>query len=90
MTDIRTLSIRTPGSSRVVCPNCVAQSYNRGGRHPDRLAQDRDCCLLNVPAGAQCRPDGIGPVGSKAEGRDDDFSDGCEYSHFIFGKVRTS
>ena len=86
MTD-RSLSIRAPGSPRVVCPNCAAQSYNRGGRHPDRLAQDRDCCLRDVPIGAQCRPDGIGPVGSKAEGRDDDFSDGCEYSHFIFGKV---
>mmetsp|Transcript_9026 Transcript_9026/g.19956 ORF Transcript_9026/g.19956 Transcript_9026/m.19956 type:complete len:165 (+) Transcript_9026:1802-2296(+) len=27
----------------------------------------------------------MGPVGSKALDRDDDFSDGCEYSHFIFG-----
>ena len=47
---------------KVVCPNCAARAYNRGGRHPDRLAQDADCCLNNVPSGAQCRPDGVGPV----------------------------
>merc|ERR1719316_309227 len=75
---------------KVVCPNCAAQSYNRGGRHPDRLAQDRDCCLRDVPAGAQCRPDGIGAKGSTAATRDDDYSDGCEYSHFIFGKDETA
>ena len=69
---------------KVVCPNCADLSYERGGRHPDRLAQDRDCCL-NKPEGAQCRPDGFGPIGSTALERDDDFSDGCEYSHFIFG-----
>jgi len=70
---------------KVVCPNCAARSYERGGRHPERLAQDRDCCLNNVPEGAFCRPDGVGPVGSSVFERDDDFSDGCEYSHFIFG-----
>ena len=75
---------------KVVCPNCADQSYDRGGRHADRLAQDRDCCLNNVPNGAQCRPDGHGPVGSVVTGRDDDFSDGCEYSHFIFGKDETA
>ena len=37
---------------KVVCPNCAARSYQRGGRHSDRLAQDSDCCLNNVPAGA--------------------------------------
>merc|ERR1719232_154989 len=71
---------------KVVCPNCADRSYERGGRHPDRLAHDRDCCLNNVPEGAQCRPDGFGPPGSHAFLRDDDFSDGCEYSHFIFGR----
>ena len=71
---------------QVVCPNCAAKSYERGGRNPQRLAQDRDCCLVDVPEGAQCRPDGIGPIGSRAFDRDDDFSDGCEYSHFIFGR----
>ena len=71
---------------QVVCPNCAARSYERGGRNPQRLAQDRDCCLVDVPEGAQCRPDGIGPIGSRAFDRDDDFSDGCEYSHFIFGR----
>jgi len=70
---------------KVVCPNCADRSYDRGGRNPNRLAQDRDCCLRDVPEGAQCRPDGIGPVGSTAFERDNDFSDGCEYSHFIFG-----
>ncbi len=70
---------------KVVCPNCADRSYERGGRHPERLAQDRDCCLRDVPEGAQCRPDGFGPPGSKAIDRDNDFSDGCEYSHFIFG-----
>ena len=69
---------------KVVCPNCADLSYERGGRDPDRLAQDRDCCL-NKPEGAQCRPDGLGPIGSTAFERDDDYSDGCEYSHFIFG-----
>lgn len=41
-----------------------------------------------MPEGAQCRPDG-GPASlpnTKAIDRDDDFSDGCEYSHFIFGR----
>jgi len=71
---------------QVVCPNCAARSYERGGRHADRLAQDRDCCMNGVPEGAQCRPDGMGPPGSPAVDRDDDFSDGCEYSHFIFGR----
>jgi len=71
---------------KVVCPNCADRSYERGGRHPDRLAQDRDCCLNGVPEGAQCRPDGIGQAFSKAADRDDDASDGCEYSHFIFGR----
>jgi len=75
---------------KVACPNCVARSYERGGRHPDRLAQDRDCCLNNVPSGAQCRPDGVGPEGSTTLMRDDDASDGCEYSHFIFGKDETA
>merc|ERR550525_394713 len=70
---------------KVVCPNCAARSYERGGRHPDRLDQDRDCCLNDVPEGAQCRPDGLDLPGTKAFDRDDDFSDGCEYSHFIFG-----
>merc|ERR1719277_2478768 len=73
---------------KVVCPNCAARSYDRGGRHPQRLAQDRDCCL-NKPEGAFCRPDGLGAsqnIGSTVFYRDEDFSDGCEYSHFIFGK----
>jgi len=74
---------------KVVCPNCAARSYERGGRHPERLAQDRDCCLRDVPEGAQCRPDNYDnnnfEPGSKVVDRDDDFSDGCEYSHFIFG-----
>ena len=68
-------------------------SYERGGRHAERLSQDRDCCLRDVPEGAQCRPDNWDPsstssltgIGSKSIDRDDDFSDGCEYSHFIFG-----
>lgn len=73
---------------KVVCPNCADRSYERGGRNPWRLEQDRDCCLNNVPAGAQCRPDGgVGrPQNSTAFDFDDDFSDGCEYSHFIFGR----
>lgn len=74
---------------KVVCPNCAARSYERGGRNPQRLAQDEDCCLNNVPEGAQCRPDNWVPgdvTGIKAFDRDDDFSDGCEYSHFIFGR----
>ena len=75
---------------KVVCPNCADRSYDRGGRHPDRLAQDRDCCLRGVPEGAQCRPDGAGANGSSAATRDDDFSDGCEYSHFIFGRDETA
>lgn len=73
---------------KVVCPNCAARSYERGGRHPERLAQDKSCCLDNVPEAAQCRPDNwaIGsPIGNKVTERDDDFSDGCEYSHVIFG-----
>jgi len=70
---------------KVVCPNCADRSYERGGRHPERLAQDRDCCLRDVPEGAQCRPDGFDAPGTKAIDRDDDYSDGCEYSHFIFG-----
>lgn len=75
---------------KVVCPNCAARSYDRGGRHADRLAQDRDCCLNGVPEGAQCRPDGVGAPFSRAADRDDDASDGCEYSHFIFGKDETA
>jgi len=71
---------------KVVCPNCADRSYERGGRNPERLAQDRDCCLNNVPEGAQCRPDGFGLPGTNVRERDDDFSDGCEYSHFIFGR----
>eukprot|EP00931_Biecheleriopsis_adriatica_P017728 TRINITY_DN12603_c0_g2_i1.p1 TRINITY_DN12603_c0_g2~~TRINITY_DN12603_c0_g2_i1.p1 ORF type:complete len:980 (-),score=132.53 TRINITY_DN12603_c0_g2_i1:112-2691(-) len=76
---------------QVACPNCVAKSYERGGRHPERLAYDRDCCL-NKPPEAFCRPDGgfDRPVGGSAIDFDDDFSWGCEYSHFIFGRDETA
>lgn len=75
---------------KVVCPNCADKSYERGGRNPDRLELDRSCCLDNVPEGAFCRPDGNGPVNSTALQRDPDFSYGCEYSHFIFGRDETA
>merc|ERR1719221_592280 len=68
---------------KVVCPNCAAKSYLRGGRHPDRLAYDESCCV-DKPEGAFCRPDGYGLRGSNATSRDPDFAWGCEYSHFIF------
>merc|ERR1712019_161583 len=42
---------------KVVCPNCAARSYERGGRNPERLALDKDCCTRDVPEGAFCRPD---------------------------------
>jgi len=76
---------------QVVCPNCADHSYERGGRHAERLAHDRDCCL-NKPADAFCRPDGPAnrPPGSSAIDWDDDFSWGCECSHFIFGRDETA
>jgi len=71
---------------KVACPNCPAKSYNRNHkRGAERMAQDRDCCL-NKPEGAFCRPDNLGPQGSNVFERDDDFSQGCEYSHFIWGR----
>merc|ERR1719343_1372524 len=76
---------------QVVCPNCAARSYERGGRNPERLAYDEYCCL-NKPANAFCRPDGDAdrPEGGTAIEFDDDWSWGCEYSHFIFGRDETA
>jgi len=76
---------------KVVCPNCEARKWeNKSAAELERNAGDQDCCEVDVPKGAFCRPDGVGALHSKTQSsavdRDPDFYRGCEYSQFIPGR----
>merc|ERR1712187_1048475 len=81
-----------PSSHRFSDWTCGIDGQPWDTADPNRSLDEwtRHACPAGCPRQDYKRPDGLGAPGSKAADRDDDFSWGCEYSHFIFGRDETA